>query len=122
MDLNQLVRLQNQFDAKHGWNPDKEEPNAVFRAVQQDLIGILGEFGEFANVVKKMALEADYDPAYDLAEHLKARHGDLAEELVDAFIYLIRLASHLDIDIEQAYLEKLKVNEQRFKRFERPQS
>src|SRR5205085_196591 len=99
MDLDQLVRLQHQFDAKHGWNPDKELPNAVFQALQGDLIGILGEIGEFANIVKKVALETDRDPPSDVAELLKARHGELTEELVDAFIYLIRLASHLDIDI-----------------------
>ncbi|HLJ95426.1 MAG TPA: hypothetical protein VKU02_19775 [Gemmataceae bacterium] len=122
MDLDQLVRLQHQFDAKHGWAPDKEVPSAVFRAVQGDLIGIFGEVGEFANVVKKVVLETDHNPNSDLATLLKARYSELSEELVDAFIYLIRLASHLDIDIEQAYLDKLKVNEQRFKRFERPQS
>jgi NTP pyrophosphatase (non-canonical NTP hydrolase) len=122
MNLADLVLLQNQFDAKHGWNPDKGVPTAIFRAIQGDLIGILGEVGEFANIVKKVALETDHDPASDLAALLKARHGDFSEELVDALIYLIRLASHLDIDMEQAYLDKLNVNEQRFKRFERPLS
>ncbi len=120
MTLKQLVQLQYQFDAKHGWNPDKGVPNTVFRAIQADLIGIVGEIGEFANIVKKIALEADGDPGSDLAGLLKAHHDDLSEELIDAFIYLIRLASHLDIDTEQAYLDKLKVNEQRYKRFERP--
>jgi dimeric dUTPase (all-alpha-NTP-PPase superfamily) len=120
MNLDELVRLQHQFDAKYGWNPDKSVSKAVFRAVQGDLIGILGEIGEFANIVKKVALETDHDPGSNLAVLLKTRHGDLSEELVDAFIYLIRLASHLDIEIEQAYLAKLRVNEQRFKRFERP--
>lgn len=120
MNLDQLIRLQHQFDAKHGWNPDKEVPSAVLRAIQGDLIGILGEVGEFANIVKKLALETDHDHDTDLADLLKLRRGELREELVDAFIYLMRLASHLDVDIEQGYLDKLKINEQRFKRFERP--
>lgn len=121
MNLDELVRMQNQFDATHGWNPEPGVPNATFRAIQSDLIGILGEMGEFANIVKKLALETDHDPDADLGKLLQARHSELSEELIDAFIYLIRLASHLGVNIEQEYLDKLKVNEQRFKRFERPQ-
>lgn len=121
MNLDDLVRLQHEFDVKHGWSPEKGEPNAVFRAIQSDLIGILGEMGEFANVIKKIALETNHDANCDLAGLLKVHHGELSEELIDAFVYLMRLASHLQISIEKIYLEKLKVNEQRFKRFERSQ-
>jgi len=122
MNLDQLIQLQHQFDEKHGWNPDKRVANAVLGAVQDDLIGIVGEIGEFANIIKKISLESKHNVPCDLVGLLKTHHVELSEELVDAFIYLIRLASHLDIDIEQAYLEKLKFNEIRFKRFERPQS
>lgn len=122
MNLDNLVKLQYKFDAKHGWNPQKGVPDQVFRAIQTDLIGLLGEIGEFANIVKKIALEADSHSGSDLAGQLKARHSELTNELVDAFVYLIRLATHLDMDIEQEYLDKLNINEQRFKRFERPET
>lgn len=119
MELKQLVQMQRDFDERHGWNPDKTVPTAVFRAVQDDVIGMLGELGEFANIVKKITLEAKTSTDSDLAGTIGARHDRLSEELVDAFIYLVRLASHLGIDLEHAYLKKLRTNEERFKDAER---
>jgi NTP pyrophosphatase (non-canonical NTP hydrolase) len=109
MNLEQLIRLQYEFDTNHGWNPDKDVPAAVFQAVENDLIGIIGEIGEFANVVKKIRLETNLDPGCDIADQLKSNSGKLSEELVDALIYLIRLAGHLNIDMEQAYKDRLSI-------------
>ena len=120
MDLETLIRLQREFDSKHNWNPPSDDNLAVFRAIQSDLIGIFGEIGEFANIIKKISLEVGHDKNSDLEAILKDRKHDLAEELVDGFIYLVRLASHLNIDVEKSYIEKLALNEQRFKRYEDP--
>jgi NTP pyrophosphatase (non-canonical NTP hydrolase) len=120
MDMEQLLRLQREFDSKHGWNPTPDDTQAVFRTIQDDLIGIFGEIGEFANIIKKVALEAGHFKNADLATLLRDRQGDLAEELIDAFIYFMRLASHLNIKIEETYINKLNVNEHRFRKYENP--
>ncbi len=36
------------------------------------------------------------------------------EEIADVFIYLVRLADKLNIDIEQAVNEKIRINEERY--------
>ena len=120
MDFAEILRRQYEFDSRHGWNPPPDDVNAVFRAIQDDLIGIMGEIGEFANVTKKLALEGERQGGPGLAAALTERSPDLSEELVDTFIYLIRLASHLKLDMEQAYLDKLLVNEKRFRSYEIP--
>lgn len=43
---------------------------------------------------------------------------DLSMELVDSFIYVLRLAGLLDIDLEEAYLEKHSINMEHFDQFE----
>ncbi len=40
--------------------------------------------------------------------------GPLKEELADVFLYLLRLASILEIDLLQASLEKIKINRERY--------
>ena len=36
------------------------------------------------------------------------------EEMADVFLFLVRLADKLDVDIEKAALEKIKINESRY--------
>jgi NTP pyrophosphatase (non-canonical NTP hydrolase) len=38
----------------------------------------------------------------------------VSEELADVLIYLVRLASRLEIDLEQAAWEKLEINKQKY--------
>jgi NTP pyrophosphatase (non-canonical NTP hydrolase) len=118
MELDDLLRLQREFDSRHGWLPSPDDPSEIFGAVQSDLIGIFGEIGELANIVKKVALEIGHDKDADIAGFLEKHHEDLAEELIDSLIYLVRLAGHLNVNIEKHYINKLGKNEQRFKRFE----
>jgi NTP pyrophosphatase (non-canonical NTP hydrolase) len=120
MELEALQQLQFAFDAKHGWNPPHSDRKALFRAINDDLIGIVGEIGEFANIIKRISLEQRLKGDLDLQSILKQHDAALTEELVDVFIYLMRLASHLEVDIEQGYLKKLHANEHRFKRYENP--
>lgn len=40
--------------------------------------------------------------------------GPLKEELADVFLYLLRLASILEVDLVQAALEKIKINRERY--------
>ncbi|MEZ0346365.1 MAG: nucleotide pyrophosphohydrolase [Infirmifilum sp.] len=44
----------------------------------------------------------------------KARRKEIAYEMADVAIYLILLAHELGVDLEEAILEKLQINEQRY--------
>jgi NTP pyrophosphatase (non-canonical NTP hydrolase) len=114
MTLNELIELQKSFDERHGWriaSTDRERLEFISR----DIVGILGEIGEFANQFKKIQL-VDYD-AELASRELRMRHPQLSEELVDTLIYLVRLAGHLGVDIERAYTDKLKLNAKKYSSF-----
>lgn len=113
MELSELVSTQQQFDREHGWTPVPHDSNEVCNFIARDLIGLFGEMGEFANVVKKLQLE----PTQDRAASLERARPQLAEELVDFFIYVVRVAAYLQIDLEREYIDKLSKNDVRFRRF-----
>lgn len=64
------------------------------------------------NLAASLAIEAA-----EVLEHYQwneaARPADLAGELADVALYLLQLASVTGVDLEQAILEKLKVNYER---------
>ena len=45
--------------------------------------------------------------------------GRLSNELADVFIYVVKLADQLGIDLERAFLEKVELNKERFRKYER---
>lgn len=47
-------------------------------------------------------------------ELVPQKSREVAMEMADVLIYLIRLADQLDIDLKQAALDKISINEQRF--------
>ena len=113
MDLKEIVRIQREFDQRHGWTPEANDPVAITDFVVRDLVGLFGELGEFANAVKKVQLAQ----TSELNDILALQSPILKEELVDFMIYIFRFAAHLEVDLESEYLKKLSVNEGRFKRF-----
>ena len=115
MDLKDLVSSQRAFDKRHGWTPAPNDPRAICSYMTKDLVGLLGEIGEFANLVKKLDLIADDEAV--LAKAMSDSSDMLEDELIDTLIYVLRLASHLDVDLEAAYNRKRDINEQRFKKF-----
>lgn len=52
MELNKIIEIQENFDSKHGWS-SKEIKNIdlLIESLQDDTIGIVGELGEFANIL-----------------------------------------------------------------------
>jgi NTP pyrophosphatase (non-canonical NTP hydrolase) len=71
------------------------------------VVCLIGEVGEFANELKKIVRgDASYEE----------RQNELAEELADSFIYLMKIAAQTGIDLESEFLKKLEKNYQRFPR------
>lgn len=77
------------------------------RSIPHHTLGLVGEVGEFADIVKKI-------------ERGSASIGDartryaLVHELTGAFIYLLNLAALLHVDLEEAYKYIRAENEKRF--------
>lgn len=118
MDLKDLIKKQKEFDKKHNWTLEENNLDNILELVNKDLVGLYGEIGEFSNLIKKINLEMD-GGNIDAANKLYVEYENkLSEELIDAFIYIIRIATHLDIDITSTYLKKLNYNKERFKKYE----
>jgi NTP pyrophosphatase (non-canonical NTP hydrolase) len=108
--LGELIALQAEFDARHAsripWNVSVTEYNPEH--LEHLLTCLVGELGEFATVVRNViegkVLYRDALPS-------------LSEEIADVFIYLIKICYQVGIDLEGTYLERLKFNEERFKKF-----
>jgi NTP pyrophosphatase (non-canonical NTP hydrolase) len=78
-------------------------------------LGLAGEGGEVANVVKKLMRRMG--AATDEAEYLEAKamfDRDLGPELADVFTYLLLLADECGVDLLAEYHAKVSVNESRW--------
>jgi len=94
MDIHTLTDEMHKFVAAKGWYaPDSPRPQTPRNLAASLAI-------EAAEVLEHYQWEgaADPDPAA------------LASELADVALYLLQLASVTGVDLEQAILEKLKVN------------
>ena len=95
MDLQALTQAMHAFVSAKGWDaPDSARPQTP------------------RNLAASLAIEAA-----EVLEHYQwhetAAQDELAGELADVALYLLQLASVTGIDLEQAILDKLKVNYER---------
>jgi NTP pyrophosphatase (non-canonical NTP hydrolase) len=117
MELSTLVDLQISADRRRGFQVDFDSDPERLAQLEKDLIGLLGEVGEFANVLKKVRLAITHS-GYE-GPTLEEAKPNLREELSDALIYLIRLSVVLGGDLETDLVDKMKVNELRYSSLER---
>lgn len=114
MNLEQLIEIQKEFDSKHKgnfeWAQKIDEDN--IHVLEYLLLCLVGEFGETSNLVKKV-LRGDNT----LSDIMPC----LSEEITDIFIYILKIAYQLDIDLEKKFLGKLSKNKERFAIFEKEQ-
>ena len=95
MDIRELTDEMNRFVAAKGWYaPDSPKPQTP------------------RNLAASLAIEAA-----EVLEHYQwddtADRAELAGELADVALYLLQLASLTGVDLEQAILDKLRVNYER---------
>lgn len=109
MTLKDIKQFQEIFDKKFKGNIEFYEEiidNVV--PLEHLIVCMLGEFGEFSNLVKKVK-RGDFS--------LDEIREQMNEEFIDIFIYLVKIANQLNIDIEKEYLTKMKKNEKKFEKF-----
>lgn len=93
MDIKELTQAMHEFVYAKGWyNPDSLRPQTP------------------RNIATSLALES-----VEVLEHFQwsensKKPSELSGELADVALYLLQLASIMEIDLEQAILEKLKKN------------
>ena len=111
MTLSEIIEQQKQFDSTHSGNFrwDEKINENTLDVLQFLMISLFGEVGEAANIIKKI-VRGDYS--------LEEKYPELSEEIIDIFIYLIKLSYQLDIDIEKEYMSKMAKNKERFKQYE----
>lgn len=109
MQLKDIQELQRSFDKSHQMKLDFYEKidEKNLPALEHLVVCLLGELGEFSNLLKKV-VRGDYE--------LKEVKDSLDEELVDVFIYLIKIANQFDVDLENGYLKKLEKNKVKFEK------
>jgi NTP pyrophosphatase (non-canonical NTP hydrolase) len=118
MELNELVRTQNEFDKQHGWYLESDVILDVLESINKDLIGLYGEIGEFSNIIKKLNLDIERTDTAALKTRFNNVKENLVEEIIDILIYLFRLSSLLKMDLTAEYLKKLKINKMKYKQYE----
>jgi NTP pyrophosphatase (non-canonical NTP hydrolase) len=117
MDLSAIVSRQIGADERRGFLVRFETDAERHDQLVRDLVGLVGEVGEFANELKKvgLALNSRKYTGPSLAEATP----HLREELADAAIYLFRLSAILGADFEQDILTKMNANDHRYHQLER---
>lgn len=117
MELSKLIQEQVNRDRKRGFRVDFELDAEREDQLMRDLIDLVGEVGEFSNLLKKVMLTrtvAGYE-----GPNLTSAGPELREELADAAIYIFRLATVLGTNLEEDIIAKISKNDGRYQRLEK---
>jgi dCTP diphosphatase len=99
MSLDELRAALRQFAADRDWDQFHSPKNLAI-ALSVEAAELLEHF-QWMTEAESMSLDPD-------------KQAKVREELADVFLYLIRLADKLDIDLTAAATEKLTLNEARY--------
>lgn len=89
----------NKFSDDRDWNRFHSPKNLV--------MALTGEVGELNEIFQWLTEEESYSFTSDSKQHVK-------DEVADIAIYLLRICMKLDIDLEDAILQKMKKNEEKY--------
>ncbi|MEC3958313.1 nucleotide pyrophosphohydrolase [Nocardia sp. CDC153] len=101
MTLDELKDLVAEFSQVRDWERFHTPKNLV--------MALMGEVGELAEIFQWLTPEESQAICSGDDERIKVEH-----EVADVFIYLLRLATVLDIDLATAVQGKLAVNDERY--------
>ena len=101
MSLDDMVSRISKFTIERDWDQ--------FHSVRNLILALVGEVGELAEIMQWVPDEKTDEFFDDAKNRLR-----FEEELADVLIYLLRLASTRNIDLEGALSRKLKNNEEKY--------
>ncbi|MBP0580626.1 hypothetical protein J8I29_14975 [Labrys sp. LIt4] len=116
MQLSEIIKKQIDADTKRGFLTSFDNDQELQDQLMRDLVGLVGEVGEFADLLKKVGL-AFSTPGYT-GPTLAEATPQLRSELADVAIYLFRLSTILNGDLESDILRKMKINDERYRYLE----
>ena len=97
--IDELATRLRQFAAERDWE-QFHSPKNISMALSVEVAEILEHFQW---MTEQQSRELDQD-----------KQAEVSEELADAFIYLVRLADQLGVDLMAAAERKLKINEAKY--------
>lgn len=105
--MNEVAKALLEFDRQRNWNDYEKAVTETekLEVLNKQIVNLLGEFGEFANEVKKCRRDKVW------------KEKELKEELADMYIFLLKMVFTLNMNLETETLQKIKINETRFKHF-----
>lgn len=101
VNVETLSQVLQSFAAQRDW--------AQFHSPKNLVMALTGEVGELNELFQWLSEQQSVDLTKD-----PERKKRVAEELADVLFYLVRTASVMDIDLNQASIEKLALNEQKY--------
>jgi NTP pyrophosphatase (non-canonical NTP hydrolase) len=99
MDMEKVKARIQKFSDDREWNDHHNPKNLV--------MALSGEVGELNEIFQWLDFEESLDLPDEVLTHTK-------EEVADIAIYLIRICMKLDIDLEDAILNKMDKNEKKY--------
>ncbi|MFE4721617.1 nucleotide pyrophosphohydrolase [Streptomyces sp. NPDC056728] len=101
MTIGSLQKSLADFAAEREWEQ--------FHTPKNLAMALAGESGELLEIFQWLTPE---ESAAVMADPVRA--PQVREEMADVFAYLLRLAHVLDLDLEQALVEKIEINHQKY--------
>lgn len=99
MDMEKIQTIIKEFSTKRDWEKFHNPKNLA--------MALSVETSELLEIFQWLDLEQAQNLSADKKIHAK-------EELADIAVYLIRMCMKLDIDLEEAIVEKMKKNEKKY--------
>jgi NTP pyrophosphatase (non-canonical NTP hydrolase) len=101
IDLDKLRAYQRAFVKERDWEK--------FHSPKNLAMALAGESGELLEIFQWLSEKESFSVARDAKLATQVRH-----ELADIFYYVARLADVLEIDLEEAFWEKMRLNEKKY--------
>lgn len=109
------MRTIEDFQAFHRWLDAK---NSFNTDIFLNMMLLSGEIGEVAQELKKVHFMVSPDrneegEAVPLEVALQAQRENIGQELADCLAYIFKLANYTGVDLQEAYLKKMRKNVER---------
>ncbi|RXJ91201.1 nucleotide pyrophosphohydrolase [Arcobacter sp. CECT 8983] len=104
MNMEKIETIIKEFSTKRDWEKFHNPKNLS--------MALSVEASELVEIFQWLDLEQSQNLSSDKKEHAK-------EEIADIAVYLIRICMKLDINLEEAIIEKMKKNEKKYPLFDK---